>query len=116
LDGHPVGSLRISAADPRARHRGVSHHNITAYGRVALASADLVVPSGLDPELAAQVRAALKPLAERHHIVTVDVDGLEAALRALPVPLSTMGRDLDADLPYFLAAAAAGRHAAGLLD
>ena len=32
----PVGSLRISGADPRARHRGVSHHSLTAYGRVAL--------------------------------------------------------------------------------
>jgi hypothetical protein len=69
----------------------------------------------LDPELAAQVGAALMPLADRHRIVTVDVDGLDAALRALPVPLSTMGRDLDADLPYFLAAAAAGRHAAELV-
>jgi Protein of unknown function (DUF3866) len=43
------------------------------------------------------------------------VDGLEAALRACPVPLSTMGRGLDEDLAYFLAAAAAGRVAAGLL-
>jgi hypothetical protein len=29
------------------------------------------------------------------------------------VKLSTMGRDLDADYAYFVAAAAAGRHAAG---
>jgi hypothetical protein len=42
----------------------------------------------------------------------VPTDGLDAALRALPVKLSTMGRDLDADHAYFLAAAAAGRHAA----
>ncbi|MBM0256577.1 DUF3866 family protein, partial [Micromonospora sp. 4G55] len=41
-------------------------------------------------------------------------DGLDAALRALPVTLSTMGRGLDADHAYFLAAAAAGRHAARL--
>jgi hypothetical protein len=34
------------AADPRPRHRGVSHHSLTAYGRVALARADLVVPAG----------------------------------------------------------------------
>ncbi|MFY9773638.1 MAG: DUF3866 family protein, partial [Trebonia sp.] len=45
----------------------------------------------------------------------VPVDGLESALRACPVPLSTMGRDVDEDLAYFLAAAAAGRVAAGLL-
>lgn len=114
LGGRPVGSLRISAADPRPRHRGLSHHSVTAYGRVALAPADLVVPTGLEPALAAEVSAALAPLAERHRIVTVDTTGLDAALRTSPVPLSTMGRGLDADHAYFLAAAAAGRHAAAL--
>ncbi|MFF5173566.1 DUF3866 family protein [Micromonospora sp. NPDC000089] len=114
LGGRPVGSLRISAADPRPRHRGVSHHSLTAYGRVALAGAELVVPAGLAPGLAAEVDAALAPLAARHRVVTVPVDGLDAALRASPVGLSTMGRGLDADHAYFLAAAAAGRHAADL--
>jgi hypothetical protein len=114
LGGRPVGSLRISAADPRPRHRGVSHHSLTAYGRVALAPADLVVPAGLDPRLG--VAAALDPLRARHRLVTVPTGGLDEALRALPVKLSTMGRDLDADHAYFLAAAAAGRHAAGLIS
>ncbi|PWU51170.1 DUF3866 domain-containing protein [Micromonospora sp. S4605] len=114
LGGRAVGSLRISAADPRPRHRGVSHHSLTAYGRVALAAAELVVPDGLDPTLAAEVDAALAPLAGRHRIVRVPTDGLDTALRATPVRLSTMGRGLDADHAYFLAAAAAGRHAARL--
>ncbi|MFI9638734.1 DUF3866 family protein [Micromonospora sp. NPDC051925] len=114
LGGRPVGSLRISDADARPRHRGVSHHSLTAYGRVALAPAELVVPDGLPAELAAQVDAALAPLAARHTLVRVGTDGLDAALRALPVKLSTMGRGLDADHAYFLAAAAAGRHAAVL--
>jgi hypothetical protein len=48
-------------------------------------------------------------------VVEVDADGLDEALRALPVKLSTMGRSLDDDHAYFLAAAAAGRHAANLL-
>jgi uncharacterized protein DUF3866 len=115
LSGRPVGSLRISAVDPRPRHRGVSHHSLTAYGRVALTAADLVVPGGLPPGLREEVTAALAPLSSRHRIVEVPTDGLDAALRALPVPLSTMGRDLDADHAYFLAAAAAGRHAAALV-
>ncbi|MEU7959087.1 DUF3866 family protein [Micromonospora humida] len=115
LGGRPVGSLRISDADARPRHQGVSHHSLTAYGRVALAPAELVVPAGLPPELAARVDAALVPLADRHTLVRVDTTGLDAALRALPVRLSTMGRGLDADHAYFLAAAAAGRHAAALL-
>ena len=108
LGGRPVGSLRLSDADGRSRHRGLSHHSLTAYGQVALARADLVLPAGVDPGVTG-------PLAERHRIVTVPVDGLDEALRALPVTLSTMGRGLDGDHVYFLAAAAAGRHAAALL-
>jgi hypothetical protein len=114
LGGRPVASLRVSEADPRERHRGVSHHCLTAYGRVALARADVVVPE-LDGDFGKLVAADAAGLAGRHDVVTVPVDGLEAALRAAPVRLSTMGRGLDSDLAYFLAAAAAGRHAGRLL-
>ncbi|MBO0867494.1 MAG: DUF3866 family protein [Micromonosporaceae bacterium] len=115
LGGRPVGSLRLSAVDPRPRHRGVSHHSLTAYGRVALVPADLVVPLGLPGQLADEVEAQLAPLADRHRIVPVDTTGLDDSLRNLPVQLSTMGRGLAEDPWYFLAAAAAGRHAATLL-
>ena len=110
LGGRPVASLRLSDADPRARHRGISHHSLTAYGRVALAPADVVVPAPPPPF----VEGTLAELASRHRIVHVPVEGLEAALKVSPVPLSTMGRGLEADPWYFLAAAAAGRHAAAL--
>ncbi|GAA5181073.1 DUF3866 family protein [Rugosimonospora acidiphila] len=115
LGGRPIGALRVSDADPRPRHYGVSHHSLTAYGRVALAGADLVLPDGLPAPLAAEIDRALASLPERHRVVRVPVAGLDEALRALPVRLSTMGRDLDADHAYFLTAAAAGRHAAGLI-
>lgn len=116
LGGLPVGSLRISDADGRERHRGVSHHSMTAYGRVALASADLAVPAGLSGPLGEAVSDAVARLASKHVIVRVDVDGLDVAMRSLPVKLSTMGRDLDGDHAYFVAAAAAGRHAASLIE
>ena len=115
LGGRPVGSVRISSADARDRHRGVSHHSVTAYGRVALAHADIVVPAGLPEPLASDVATAIAQLGIRHTLVEVAIDGLDAALRDLPVRLSTMGRDLDSDHAYFLSAAAAGRHAATLL-
>jgi hypothetical protein len=113
LGGRPIASLRISDADPRERHRGISHHSLTAYGRVALARADVVVPD-LPGEFGARVRAEAEPLADRHNLVRVSVAGLREALADCPVRLSTMGRGLDQDLAYFLAAAAAGRHAATL--
>lgn len=109
LGGRPVATLRVSWADPRPRHRGISHHSLTAYGRVALAPADVAVPAlpGL--------QAAARPLTPPHRLIEIPLDGLDAALRAVPVPLHTMGRGYDADPDYFLAAAAAGRHAATLL-
>jgi uncharacterized protein DUF3866 len=112
LGGRPVGSLRVSQADPRDRHRGISHHSLTAYGRVALARADIVVPD-LPGDFGAQLAAAAEPLGRRHNLVSVSVTGLTEVLRDCPVPLATMGRGLAEDPAYFLAAAAAGRHAAG---
>ncbi|MEU8138994.1 DUF3866 family protein [Streptodolium elevatio] len=114
LGGRAVAALRISDADPRERHQGVSHHSLTAYGRVALAAADVVVPD-LDEPLASQLAADVATLRARHRVVTVPVDGLDEALRTTPVKLSTMGRGLDEDHAHFVASAAAGRHAAALL-
>jgi hypothetical protein len=108
VGARPVAALRMSQADPRPRHQGVSHHSTTAYGRVALAPADVIVPSSY----ADLVDAAAFP---RHRVVEVADEGLLAALRESPAELSTMGRGLDDDPVAFLAAAAAGRHAASLL-
>ncbi|UOY02507.1 DUF3866 family protein [Blastococcus sp. PRF04-17] len=55
LGGEAIGALRISDADPRPRHRGVSHHSLTAFGRVALGGVTLVAPRGLSSELGGQV-------------------------------------------------------------
>lgn len=108
VGGRPVAVLRMSEADPRPRHRGVSHHSTTAYGRVALAAADVVVPSSyahlVDRE----------PFAH-HRVVEVDDSRLLAVLEQRSQLLSSMGRGLDADPVAFVAAAAAGRHAALLL-
>jgi hypothetical protein len=114
LGGRPVAALRISQADPRDRHRGVSHHSLTAYGRVALVPADVPVPD-LPGELGGLVRRQVEELAGRHRLVSVDCAPLRSALEASPVRLSTMGRGLAEDPAAFLAAAAAGWHAAGLL-
>lgn len=108
IGARPVAALRMSQADPRPRHRGVSHHSLTAYGRVALARADVVVPASY----ADLVDTAAFP---RHDVVVIDDSGLLEALRASPAELLTMGRGIDEDPVAFLAAAAAGRHAAALL-
>lgn len=116
LAGRGVASLRVSGTDRRERHLGISHHSRTAYGRALLTPADLPLTTLPDPtldalvrrqagKLVASARAALTP-------VEVPAAGLLEALEASPVPLTTMGRGLREDPAPFLAAAAAGAHAA----
>ncbi len=123
LGGRPVASLRISGADPRDRHRGVSHHSLTAYGRVAHGPSEVVAPvptpeienlPAWGPELTWRIDEQVAALVgtSRHRRVDIETDSdLMAALRQSPVGLSTMGRGLDADPAAFVAAAAAGLHA-----
>lgn len=123
LNGHPVAALRVSQADERDRHRGISHHSQTAYGRVLLSPADLVVPmlrgaDGVPDEVADGVQIQAAALLQdsphlRGHVVSTT--GLAQALAACPVELSTMGRTPAQDPAAFLASAAAGRHVADLL-
>ena len=118
LRGRGVAALRVSGADARERHRGISHHSLTAYGRVALGSFDLPVPAGDTPDRRAVVDRARALAAEARgevRVHEVPTDGLIEALGGSPVRLSTMGRGLAADPEAFVASAAAGRHAAGLL-
>jgi hypothetical protein len=90
---------------------------------VALVPADVPVPAvtddsidGLGAYIQSQARALCDSTGGRLRFVEIDCTGLDEALRATPVPLSTMGRDLDDDPASFIAAAAAGRHAATLLS
>ncbi|MHB0885109.1 MAG: DUF3866 family protein [Bacillota bacterium] len=111
LGGTPVAAARMSWADPRPRHRGLSHHTLTVLRVGALAPSTLVLPELPEP-MASEVRRQLEGLPSRHRTVVacgrpaldyLDRSGLE---------VTTMGRGPDADPPFFLAAGAAGVHAA----
>ena len=86
LDGRPILAVRTSDADPRERHRGVSHH---AEAILELCLAQVLVPSDEDG------------------------DGWEEACAGLP--LAHMGRGPEEDPSFFRAAYAAGVAARRLL-
>ncbi|MFQ6172451.1 DUF3866 family protein [Oryzobacter sp. R7] len=120
LGGHGIASLRVSGTDRRERHLGISHHSRTAYGRALLTPADVPVTALPDAGLDALVRRQVADLlaSARATLTAVEVpsDGLLEALATSPVPLTTMGRGLEEDPAPFLAAAAAGAHAAACID
>ncbi|WP_193078199.1 DUF3866 family protein [Brevibacterium aurantiacum] len=126
LGGTPVGVLRMSNADARGRHFGVSHHSLTSLAEIARPGTTIPVPDfstlaeadrremDTDPAVVAEVAAAQLPMLHMHNQVDVSLEGLWSGLKSSPVALSTMGRKLPADAAAFLAAAAAGRLAAEL--
>jgi hypothetical protein len=97
LEGVPIVAVRASEADPRERHRGVSHHTRAA---LELCLGEVVVPwpAGWEPPAWLDAREE------------VEVRGWAEACAGLP--LSHMGRGPEEDPLFFAAAFAAGRAAA----
>lgn len=110
-------AARISFMDPRTRHRGLSHHTVTTLCTVARAHA--LVPLPRLPEVQQLELARVLQehrIEETHQVITVDAErGLEALI-ASGLPVTTMGRTLEEERPFFLAAAAAGLLAAQLAE
>jgi hypothetical protein len=110
LGGRPVACLRLSSADRRPRHRGVSHHSLTALGRLALARSAVAVPELADPELAELVGRQLAEagVAGRHELVRVATPDPAKLLAGWGLEVTSMGRGPEEDPLFFAAAAAAG--------
>ncbi|MHB0938592.1 MAG: DUF3866 family protein [Armatimonadota bacterium] len=115
LEGLPIALPRISFADPRDRHRGISHHTLTVLKRLVLADVVLPVPH-LAPEQTETLLAQLqREEITRHRLRSADGRPGIDLCRRLNIPLRSMGRGFEDDPCFFLAAAAAGRVAAEIL-
>ena len=100
LGGRPVLAARVSSADERDRHRGVSHHtravlSLCREGVTVAWPAGHEAPDWVEPRVA------------------VDASGWREACAGLP--LSHMGRGPDEEPAFFEAAFAAGRFARELV-
>ena len=94
-------SPRLSSADPRERHRGLSHHTRTVL-ELLLAPVEVAVPEGEAESGTALALAA----GDRHRLAeaAADLDGYAGS----GLPARTMGRTLEQDPLFFAAPLAAG--------
>ncbi|MDQ1519014.1 MAG: hypothetical protein QOI55_87 [Actinomycetota bacterium] len=113
LGGVPIACLRVSFADHRERHRGISHHSITALS-VACQSRALVPLPLVGGEEEQRLRDDLERsgLAQRHDIVDVAPLGVVERFAAHDLDVVSMGRPAADDPVLFESAAAAGAVAA----
>jgi hypothetical protein len=102
LDGRGVLCVRASDADPRPRHRGISHHTATV---LRLAHSKPVVP----------LPAALAARAPDLDAEVVEPPDVAALLAGLDLRITSMGRGPDDDPTFFAAAGAAASWAAAQL-
>jgi Protein of unknown function (DUF3866) len=114
LGGVAIACLRISFADERPRHQGLSHHSATALRIAARERALVAVPRLADPEQHRRLHDDLRAAGiDRHHdLVDVDAPDAIALLESHDLRVVSMGRPAAADPALFQAAAAAGALAA----
>ncbi|MDP9235343.1 MAG: DUF3866 family protein [Actinomycetota bacterium] len=116
LDGRPVACLRVSFADHRTRHNGLSHHTITALTIAAQTRVTVPVPD-LPAELAETVQAQLRRggIYDRHSVVSAEGRPGLRLLEEKGLDVHSMGRSMRDAPEGVLAAAAAGAVAAGAI-
>lgn len=98
LGAEPVLAPRISAADPRGRHRGVSHHTGSVL-QAALGRARVAIPASV-------ADASAEGLPGRHHYAPVSYTAAGSEAR-FGLTFGSMGRAYQEDEVFFDAAAAA---------
>ncbi len=94
-------SPRLSEADPRERHQGVSHHTLTVL-ELLLGGVEVPVPEG-HSEVASLLTGAA---GDRHQLREAQSD--LAGYAASGLPSRVMGRGMEKDRLFFAAALAAG--------
>ena len=115
LGGKPVAIPRVSFADPRPRHRGLSHHSRTVLAELTYARAYVAFPRWHDERgqfLAGQIRA--EQLAGKHRVYFVNPPPLAGLFTGYDLEVKTMGRSWQEDPSFFETAAAAGVLAAAV--
>jgi hypothetical protein len=116
LGGTSIAALRISFSDERERHRAVSHHSITSL-RVAAARRCIVAVPYLPEEDGERVHLQLASagIEDRHELAWADGRPGVDLLDRRGIAASSMGRPMEETPELFLAGAAAGSLAGGLL-
>ena len=109
VNGRAIAALRASFADPRPRHRGVSHHSLTALTLGTRSRVCVPVPTvGGDEESRLRADLADAGIDARHEIVDVAPVDILALFAQHDLHVESMGRPAADDPVLFESGAVAG--------
>jgi len=109
LEGLPIAVPRISFADERERHRGISHHTITVLSKVCRVQALVPLPV-MEEEKMSYVLEQLRceeDLLERYKFCLENVPSIIELVQDCELPITTMKRAAEEDKEFFLTLGAA---------
>ncbi|SJZ61910.1 DUF3866 family protein [Selenihalanaerobacter shriftii] len=109
LGGTPIAIPRISFSDQRQRHYGISHHSLTAIGKVALKEAVIGLPK-LSESKQDRLEDQIKEynLTNKHDIRYICGEGMLDIINEYDIKVSTMGRNEKDDPEFFMTVGISG--------
>lgn len=108
LGGRPVAIPRISFADMRERHRGISHHSITIFDEIV--NVEVEIPITIyDEEKDSIIKNQIKEnkLEEKHKIKYIENNRTKEDIDSYGLKVKSMGRNYEQDSEFFDSASSA---------
>lgn len=116
LGGYCCYIPRISFADSRKRHYGLSHHTLTMLSEIVQAQVSIGLPIlGKEQQGFLHKQVRLHNLHKKHRIILIDGSGIQSAMKSVQIPFTTMGRGVKEDPAFFYAVGAAASHGLTLM-
>ena len=108
LGGMPIAIPRISFADKRERHQGISHHSITILDKIVNVGVNVPITI-YEEEKLNKIKAQIKEnkLDEKHNIVFVKNNKCKEDIEYFGLKVKSMGRNYDEDSEFFDSASSA---------
>ena len=105
LGGMPIGIPRISFADQRDRHKGISHHSLTTFKEIVNVNVNIPVTI-YDKEKFTYIKQQIKDnrLFDKHNIIYLENNKCREDLDYFNLKVRSMGRNYEQDKEFFDAA------------
>ena len=108
LGGMPIAIPRISFADKRERHNGISHHSMTVLNDIVNVSVNIPITIYKD-NFIDTIKKQIKDskLDEKHNVVYINNEKAKEDLDYFNLKVKSMGRNYEQDREFFQAASTA---------
>lgn len=117
LGGIPIAIPRMSFADKRDRHRGISHHSLTILGDIVNVAVNIPITL-YDGENMEVINRQIKEnkLEEKHNVKYLENLNTKKDLDYFGLKVKSMGRNYDQDAEFFEAASTAAYYLMEVCD